>query len=139
MISDAAIVVGIIGAVFAGVLGLVKVFMPYLRKSPAPAVAHEIPAPRPAMPTAADASGAYIASGSPDYGDLPDTGQTMYATRNDLDRFSTTVNKRFDKFEESQRTETVKLEERIDSNAKETREVLMDLTRTIGQLEGTKK
>ena len=138
MSSDAAIIAAIITAVFAGVLGLIKVFMPYLRKTSDRPPAPKLPVVRAAMVTTADASGAYHTP-PPDYGDLPDTGRSMYATRNDLDRFSTTVSDRIDKLEESQRTETGKLEERIDVNAKETREVLMDLTRTIGRLEGPKK
>lgn len=136
--GDAAIIAAIITAVFAGVLGLIKVFMPYLRKTSDRSPTAELPAARSAMVTAADASGAYRAP-PPDYSDIPDTGRNTYATRDDMDRFSTTVSKRIDKLEESQRTETGKLEKRIDENAKETREVLMDLTRTIGQLEGPKK
>ncbi len=129
---------GVIAAVVVGIAaGVYKVFT---RKSPALAAAREISIPRPALTTAADASGAYMAEGPPD---IPDTGRSSgrntYATRDDLDRFSTTVSNRIDKLEESQRDETGKLEKRIDEQGKETREVVMDLTRAVGRLEGLKK
>lgn len=105
---DIAIITAIIAAVFAGVLGLLKVVLPYIKKSPE---THRTPAPR---ISDADRPGAFNPPPPQlEYGDLPDTGRKIdailttltdinskdFATTDAMNRLSDTVSKRLDHVE----------------------------------------
>ena len=142
MEQDTAILLGVITAVFAGVVTLLKLLLPYIAKRKADSERPKAPETttiaNPPTPLPADGSGGYpvVTVGPAPWSAFSDTLADVkskvesihpenFATRDDMAALSTTMS-----------ADYAELEGKVESHAKETRGHLTSLERAIGRLEG---
>lgn len=142
MDANTAILVGVIGAIFAGVVMILKVMMPFMRRngklSPASAtppakvqVRTQASQPALAHTLEADGSGRYDAQATP-----PPPWQAFTDTLHGVDSKVAALESKFDSKFDGMREEFKELKAEVAAESRSTRSDVTEIHRALGRLEG---